>query len=220
MISLTLRTALAIAACVLLLAAPALAEDDFDRTLLGIQQAWAVATYETPAGEARAAALAAVGQRAAALAAAHPRRAEALVWEGIALSSEAGARGGLGALKLAKQARQRLEASLALDATALDGSAYTSLATLYHKVPGFPLGFGSDDKARDLFARALAVNPAGLDANFFYAEFLLDEGRGAEAEAHLARALAAPPRPGRELADRGRREEAQALLVRARAGRS
>lgn len=37
-------------------------------------------------------------------------------------------------------------------------------------------------------------------------------GRGKRA--HLAAALKAPPRPGRELADEGRRKEARALLER------
>jgi hypothetical protein len=67
---------------------------------------------------------------------ANPNMAETLVWEGIALSSEAGAKGGLGALSLAKEAKQLLEESLKLDDKALNGSAYTSLATLYAKVPG------------------------------------------------------------------------------------
>jgi len=192
------------------------ADESFDRQLQAIQQDWAVASYETPAGEPRAAALAALGERARLLAEAHPDRAEALVWEGIVLSSHAGAKGGLGALGLAKQARDRLEAALKLDPTVLGGSAYTSLGTLYHKVPGFPLGFGSDQKARELLAKALVLNPDGIDSNYFFGEFLLDEGEYVEAVRHLERALAAAPRPGRELADRGRREEAQVLLERAR----
>ena len=41
-----------------------------------------------------------------------PTRAEALIWEGIIESSYAGAKGGLGALGLAKEARGNLEAAL------------------------------------------------------------------------------------------------------------
>ena len=204
-----------------LVATGAVADARFDRELHAIQQAWAVACYETPAGEARVQALESLHRRAAALAAAHPERADALVWEGIVLTSEAGARGGLGALKYAKQARERLEASsLDLDPATVGGSAYASLGTLYHKVPGFPVGFGSDAKAEQFFARALEINPAGIDVNYFYGEFLLDEGRPEEAAAHLERALAAPDRPGRALADRGRREETRALLAKARSARS
>ena len=195
---------------------PAIA-DPFDDSLLAIQQAWAVANYETPEGDAREAAFEALAKRTEALVQSNPKRAEARVWHGIVLSSYAGAKGGLGALALAKEARSNLEAALELDPAALNGSAYTSLGTLYHKVPGFPLGFGSDDKARKLFAKALELNPDGIDPNYFWGEFLLDEGDYQQAVVHLERALQAPDRPGRELADRGRREEATTLLEKARA---
>ena len=52
----------------------------------------------------------------------------------------------------------------------------------------------------------------GIDPNFFYAEYLIDRDRPAEARTYLETALKAAPRPGRELADSGRRQEVQALL--------
>jgi Tfp pilus assembly protein PilF len=130
-----------------------------------------------------------------------------MVWQGIVLSSQAGAQGGLGALSLAKEARKVLEASLKIDPAALGGSAHTSVGTLYHKVPGFPIGFGDDDKARKHLQVALKINPTGIDPNYFYAQFLLDEGEKALALEHLQRAQNAPARPGRETADVGRRKE-------------
>ena len=60
--------------------------------------------------------------------------------------------------------------------------------------------------------QALAINPDGIDPNFFYAELLADSGRAEQALPFLERALAAPPRPGRALADAGRREEIKALM--------
>jgi hypothetical protein len=48
----------------------------------------------------------ALAEQAAKLAEAHPDNAEALIWEGIVLSSEAGAKGGLGALSIAKAAKR------------------------------------------------------------------------------------------------------------------
>jgi tetratricopeptide (TPR) repeat protein len=143
---------------------------------------------------------------------ANPNVPAVLIWEGIIVSSEAGARGGLGALSLAKQARKLLEESLKLDEGAMNGSAYTSLGTLYAKVPRWPIGFGDKDRAEKLFRKALEINPEGIDANFFYGEYLVERHRVAEGRSHLERALAAPPRPGRELADAGRRREIQALL--------
>ena len=50
------------------------------------------------------------------------RAAEPLIWEGIVVSSEAGARGGLGALSLCKDAKQRLEEALKINDKALNGA--------------------------------------------------------------------------------------------------
>lgn len=199
--------------------APALraAPADFDAELGAIQRAWAEANYETPPGDAQQKAFETLAQRAAAFSGRYPARAEPLVWEGIVLSTYAGVKGGLGALGLARQARNRLEAALRIDPNTLDDSAYTSLGTLYFKVPGFPLGFGNHEQAQRMLRKALALNPDGIDPNFFYGEFLFESGRYDEALRHLEKALAAPPRPQRELADRGRRREITALIARTRA---
>lgn len=57
----------------------------------------------------------------------------------------------------------------------------------------------------------------GIDPNYFYGEYLVETGKPAEAVAYLEKALVAPPRPGRDLADAGRRDEARELLEKARA---
>ena len=198
------------------LAGPASATDDaaFNAELLSLQQAWAKVNYDTPAGDAREQAFEALEKRSEAFTQQNPRRAEALIWEGIIESSYAGAKGGLGALGLCKEARGNLEAALKINPTALDGSAYTSLGTLYYKVPGFPVGFGDHDKARQLLRKALELNPDGIDPNYFYAEFLYEEGEYAQALQHLDKAARAAPRPGRELADKGRRGEIAALTAK------
>jgi tetratricopeptide (TPR) repeat protein len=192
-------------------------DDAFAKELLAIQQAWAHANYEVPAGDARVQAFERLEQRAEAFTQRNPGRAEALIWEGIVESSYAGAKGGLGALSLAKEARGNLEAALKIDPKALDGSAYTSLGTLYFKVPGFPIGFGDKEKAAKLLQQALALNPDGIDPNYFYAEFLSDQGREAEALKFLQKAARAPARPGRELADKGRQAEIATLMAKVQA---
>jgi tetratricopeptide (TPR) repeat protein len=183
-----------------------------DVDLRDIQQAWARINYSAALVDQKAMEFGQLATKAAALSASQPGRAEPMVWHGIALASQAGTKGGLGALSLAKQARSVLESSLKIDAAALSGSAHTSLGTLYHKVPGFPVGFGDDKKARKHLETALKLNPTGIDPNFFYAEFLLDEGETVLAIKHLKIAQAAPSRPGRETADAGRRQEIAALL--------
>lgn len=188
----------------------------FDADLVSLQQAWDHASYEVPAGTAREAALAALATRAAQFSAANPGRAEALIWEGIILSSYAGAKGGLGALKLCKQAREKLEAAIKLSPQALNGSAFTSLGTLYYRVPGWPVGFGDKDEARANLERALKMNPNGIDPNFFYGEFLYERGDYSAAQRYLQHALEAAPRPNREVADKGRRQEIATLLDKVR----
>jgi tetratricopeptide (TPR) repeat protein len=176
-----------------------------------LQRAWAHITYEL-VEDGRAEALERLGVEAERLVAAHPDQAEFLIWQGIILSSYAGEAGGLGALGAAKRARAALEKALELDPEALDGSAYTSLGALHYKVPGWPIGFGSDKKARSFLEKALSLNPDGIDPNYFMGEFLLQDGDAEHASQFLHKALAAPPRVGREVADAGRRAEITALL--------
>lgn len=177
-----------------------------------MQARWAEIKYGLPAKD-QAAAFEALANEADAAVAAHPRDARVLTWRGIVLSTWAGAKGGLGALSLCKRAKADFEAALALDERALDGSAHTSLGSLYDQVPGWPIGFGDDDKARAHLSAGLALNPAGIDSNYFWGAFLHDSGDDAGAAAALHRALEAPPRPGRERADAGRRSEIERLLA-------
>lgn len=199
-----------------LLIGVAQAQTPFDMGLARIQQQWAVANYQIASKEEKVKAFDALASEAHQFSTANPQRAEPLIWEGIVLSTYAGAKGGLGALSLAKKSRSVLEAALKIDDKALDGSAYTSLGALYSKVPGFPLGFGSDDKAQELFAKALQLNPDGIDPNYFYAQYLCDRNECRDALRYLQRAADAPARPGRELADEGRHREVMELMAKAR----
>ncbi len=138
--------------------------------------------------------------------------AEAWIWSGIIRSSYAGAKGGLGALSAAKAAKADLEKGMTIDAEALDGSAYTSLGVLYLNVPGWPVGFGDEEKGVEYLKKGLELSPSGIDSNYFYAEYLFKEDAFAESARYLNRALNAPSRPGRELADEGRHGEIEAML--------
>ena len=200
---------------VLLLAAtlfPLAAVAGLDEDMGALQREWAEIKYRRAAAEQEKA-FAALAQSAEAVRAKYTGRAEPQIWYGIIVASHAGARGGLGALSLAKQAKGALEQALALDAGALGGSAYTSLGSLYYQVPGWPIGFGSDGKARELLQKALALNPEGIDPNYFFGDFLYRKGDYAGAREALQKALKAPPRPERALADQGRRKEIEALLA-------
>lgn len=189
-----------------------------DDGIADLQRDWGAIRYQAPATE-REKRFEALAAKAHNLSLASPGRAEPLVWEGIIVSSWAGERGGLGALGLVKQAKALYEQAIQIDGKALDGSAYNSLGVLYYKVPGWPVGFGDKARARELLDKALALNPQGIDSNYFMGEFLLETRQADQAVAYLERALNAPPRPGRQMADTGRREEARQLLEKARAQR-
>lgn len=203
------RCLLALAAAVLLPLGPALAGVTED--LAHLQQGWAQIKYQTPAAgqEQQFERLRAEAEQ---IAARNPGSAEVLTWYAIIESTYAGAKGGLGALKYAKSAKQSLERAIAINPDALAGSAYTSLGSLYYQVPGWPIGFGSDGKAQEFLKKGLAVNPDGIDSNFFYGDYLFRKGDFDGAERYLRKALQAAPRPGRKLADDGRRGEIAQLL--------
>jgi cytochrome c-type biogenesis protein CcmH/NrfG len=182
-----------------------------DEGLLAIQHEWAVINYSELEDDDKVDALLALTDKAESLVKQAPNGAEGYIWLGIIQSTTAGAKGGLGALKYAKAAKKSFEKALRLDETALQGSAMTSLGVLYHKVPGWPIGFGSDKKAEILLTKALSLNSDGIDPNFFYAEYLFDEREYGKAMKYLAKAQAAAPRPDRPLADKGRRKEVEQL---------
>lgn len=196
----------------LLLALPVWA-DSIETELERIQQRWAEILYQLPEDE-KGTAFEVLANDAGAFVAEYPDRAEPRIWQAIVLSTWAGEKGGLGALSLVKEARRQLEKALEIDENALEGSAYTSLGSLYYQVPGWPLGFGDDDKARRYLQKALSLNPNGIDPNFFFGDYLLEHGETDRARQYLERALAAPDRAGRQVADQGRRAEVRERLDR------
>lgn len=184
-----------------------------DDAVAGLQRDWEVVRYQTPAAE-REKRFEALAAKAHQVSTSFPGRSEALIWEGIIVSSYAGEKGGLSALGLVKQAKALYEAAIQIDGEALEGSAYNSLGVLYYKVPGWPVGFGDKAKASELLQKALSLNAKGIDPNFFYGEYLVETKQPEKAVVYLERALQAPPRPGRMVADTGRRDEARQLLDR------
>ena len=209
-----MKKLIAIVALALFAATAAQAGDELDGAIVQLQHDWAKANYRT-AKDQQEAAFKALADRAHQISATSPDKAEAMIWEAIVQSGYAKAKGGIGALKHAEQARDLLLASLKLNPQALQGSAYTSLGSLYYKVPRWPLGFGDKKKAREYLEKALQVNPDGIDPNYFYADFLLEQGETAKAVEYFNKALNAPARPGREDADAGRKADIEEGLKKA-----
>lgn len=60
----------------------------------------------------------------------------------------------------------------------------------------------------------MIINPKGIDSNYFFGDYLINEKRFQEAKVYLLKAQKAAPRPKRPLADAGRQKEsANALAI-------
>ena len=178
-----------------------------DASIEKLQHDWAKAYYKLPEKD-KEGAFEKLAKEAHQVSAANPGRAEALIWEGIITSTLAKYQSIFSAGGTAKAARDLLLAAEKIDANALNGSALTSLGSLYYKVPRFG-SFGDYDKAQEYLERALKVNPDGIDPNFFMGELMVERGEKTKALEYFKKALNAPARPGREDADTGRKAEIQ-----------
>ncbi|WP_298768878.1 hypothetical protein [uncultured Shewanella sp.] len=178
-----------------------------------LQKQWAVDNYQLK-DDAQESAFMTLMKKADNDVMTFPDDAGVHIWRGIIYSTYAGITGGIGALKYAKSAKADFEKALSLDPRALKGSAYTSLGMLYLRVPGWPIGFGDDDKAQHLLKKGLEANPNGIDSNYFYAQYLMEEDEYTQAKNYLDKALNAPSRPTRPLADKGRKQDIQHALTK------
>lgn len=190
---------------------------NLDADVSQLQQEWAHIKYQVSGKDAQLNAIHELEKTAESVVAANPNRAEPLIWQGIILATDAGIVKGISALGTVKQAKALFEKSLQLDPTALQGSAQTSLGSLYYQVPGWPVAFGDNEEAEKHLQAALKINPTGIDPNFFYGDFLLKAKRYDEAVKYLNIALQAPDRPNRQVADEGRRQEIKQALATAQA---
>ena len=153
--------------------------------------------------------MASLAQRAGQIAKQYENTPDPIVWVGIITSEQASIANDNGspvkALGLAKRARDILEEVEKTNPETMDAGAPTTLGVLYDRVPGFPIGFGDKARARYYLQEAIRNAPNGLDANFFYGDFLFKHGERFEAENILERALTLPELSNRPLWDRSLR---------------
>ncbi|KHK93729.1 hypothetical protein LK12_04480 [Novosphingobium malaysiense] len=199
----------------LAIAVPTAALADMASDVSAVNHGWAHITYEVKGSSTQTKALDKLADEAATIVARYPGQAEPLLWQGIIVSEQANRANFFHKLGLATKARDILQKAYSIDPKAAQGGAAMSLGVLYYKVPGSPLAWGDDDKAGRLLKQALALDPDGLDANYFYGDYLLDQGDKAGARTHLQKALRAPRDPNRPVWDAGRRREVRALLAKA-----
>lgn len=199
----------------LAIAVPTAALADMASDVSAVNRGWAHITYEVKGSSTQTKALDQLAKEAATVVARYPGQAEPLLWQGIIVSEQANRANFFHKLGLATKARDILQKAYSIDPKAAQGGAAMSLGVLYYKVPGSPLAWGDGDKAGRLLKQALALDPDGLDANYFYGDYLLDQGDKAGARTHLQKALRAPRDPSRPVWDAGRRREVRALLAKA-----
>ncbi|KFF48028.1 hypothetical protein GY26_17140 [Gammaproteobacteria bacterium MFB021] len=180
--------------------------------LFPLMQRWGNVEYEMQ-GDAQQRAFESLVKEVDVLAQRYPDNAHVLTAQGVVLASYAKAKGGLGALDLAKQARKALERAIQIDPQGENGSAYVTLGALYQHAPGWPIAFGDDDKAGELLKRAVEIRPDGIDTNFYYAQYLEDQGQHAEARQYAERAVEGQARKGRA-SDEALRQEVRQWLAR------
>lgn len=177
-----------------------------------INDNWARISYQMNGSSHQTTALDKLAHLADLTVARYPGQADPLLWQGIVVSEQANRANIFHKLGLATRARDILARAYAINPRAGNGGAAMSLGVLYYKVPGSPIGFGDKARARQLLQQALALDPDGLDANYFWGDYLYDQGDKAGAKAALVKALHAPHDPARPVWDAGRRGEVQALL--------
>jgi len=179
---------------------------NIDAAMQPLKQEWAEIKY-TVSEKHKVSQLESLIKRVDAVAASYPNEVQPIVWRGTMLSTMASLRGGFSALSSAKKAKKDLELALRKDASTEKGYAHVILGALYSRVPGKPIGFGNKEKAKHHLLTALQMDPDGLDANFFYGEFLLDQGDFAAAKKHFEVAQKSPINVKNKVLDAGRRQE-------------
>ena len=184
---------------------PAQAADAADAEVHRLQSTWEAIKFGVPEGDEQTKQMNALGDDADAAAARFPDRPEVLIWDGIITSERASLASAFSALGLAKRARDILQNAYEMAPAKLDAGATTSLGVLYYRVPGFPIGFGDKAKARQLLEQATKLAPTGLDAWYFYGDFLYEQKEYSKAAEVFHHALSIPPHPDRPVWDKNRR---------------
>lgn len=143
----------------------------------------------------------------------YPNSAEPKIWQATIMATMAGFESSLTALATLKDAKELLEEAIKQNPKALEGSAFVTLGTLYYMVPSWPVSFGDNQKAEQLLKTSLEINPNGIDANYFYADYLVQQDRLSEAEIYFNKAVKSPIRKQQSFADSQLQNEAKLALA-------
>lgn len=172
---------------------------------------WAHIKYTLPKNE-QLPAFEALIKKAEQLSLAYPHDAAVALWHGTILSSYSAVKGGLGALPYLKEARVLLEKSIEINPNVDMGLAHGVLGAIYYRIPSWPVAFGDKQKAKQHLEAALQIGPQSIDNNYYYGDFLREQGDYSQAKKFLLTAESIPLRQDRLAADKGRLGEIQIAL--------
>ena len=184
-----------------------------DEALTDIEQRWAGAVFESK-GRQQNKALATLLSDVRELASTHGENPKAVAWHGIIAHECVRNHCKSNSSSLRREARDALLKAESLGPGPLRSLVYGNLGGLYAHTSSNFGGFGSKVRGIGYMWKAIVVDPEGLDANYLYAELLVDEKRYRDAHDVLLKASTTIVRPEHERADRGRRAQVLALLRR------
>jgi len=115
-----------------------------------------------------------------------------LFWKAVAMGKIAEDSGMLDALRMLQPMQDLLLRVVELDERYENAGAHRALGRIYHKLPRFPISFGSNQKALAHLKRAHELFPQNIITRAFYAELLYDIGRRNEARKHADFVLTTP----------------------------
>lgn len=128
----------------------------------------------------------------------YPNNKAILLWYIANFSKYGEAKGVVSSAKegLADKVKHFAEKLLKMDSTYADGSPHKIIGVINYKVPNIPfiITWPSKKVAEYHLKKALAVNPKSISNLYFYAEFLTEMKRNAEAKLLLNRVINSKPR--------------------------
>lgn len=195
-----------------LLFAPALFASELTTSINNLESAWAQVYYQ-PNESLQRQTYPKLLSQAEELVKRYPYAAEPKIWLATIVATNAAFESSLTALSTLEKAKALLEQSIEQNPNALEGAAFVTLGTLYYMVPGWPVSFGDNQIAEQMLQTSLKINPNGIDANYFYADYLLQQGRDAEALTFFNRAIQSPVRKNQAFADSQLQNEAKLALA-------
>nr|MCH9699039.1 hypothetical protein [Gammaproteobacteria bacterium] len=173
------------------------------QTLLQLEHRWAEIRYQTPEKQR----LQAFDNELNELSR-HPsgcqQSAEYQLIQAMIKGSMAKLQSRLDGLNMIRQIEHHLQTAIKTNPAVMQGMSWTLLGLLYDKSPGWPFSIGDDKAAEQAYQKGLELNPDGVDANYYYGDFLRRKKQSEPARQYLLKASRGKQGHQSEIAFQGR----------------